>query len=123
LCEARVLVDPEEVAGRVEKRREDFGPVLACREDDRATFCNDGLRGGGGVGDHDVGKDAGVGIGCPVADPCATDLSGRVVERGPVRVARSDVPAEGALVKGGGLVDIEGRDLEVADLAVGVDGD
>jgi hypothetical protein len=50
-------------------------------------------------------------------------LSGRVVERGPLRVAESDVPAEDALVEGGGLVDVEGRDLEVADLAVGVDGD
>src|ERR1700681_36507 len=105
LRQARLLVDAEEVPGRIEERRQDLAPVCSRRKHDVASGGHDRTGGGGGIGNHDVGQDPGLGIWCPVENPGATDLTGRVIEGRTVGIAKSNVPAEDALVESGRLAD------------------
>lgn len=80
LGEAGLLVDAKKVAGRVKERSQDLGPVLSRGEHDLATRSNHCFGCSGRVGNHDVGKDAGLGIGGSVMNPRTADLSGRIVK-------------------------------------------
>src|ERR1700676_1892189 len=115
LRQARLLVDAEEVPGWVEERRQDLTPGRSRRKHDVAPAGSDRGGGGGCIGNHDVGQDAGLGIRCPVENPGATDLSGGVVEGRTVGIAKPNVPAEDTLVESSRLADVESRDLQIAE--------
>src|SRR5579884_3186100 len=82
LCQARLLVDAQNVTSRVAKVGVDFVLVRFDRLDDFAAGSGDGLGRGCGIGDHNVYEQAGTRRGRTVKDPGATHLTDGVVEGG-----------------------------------------
>jgi len=114
-----LLVDAEDVAGRVLEAGGDFGVVASDGLGDRASGGGDGLDGGGGVVHHDVDEEAGVGGGWAVEDPSSAYLAGGVVKGGCSVTAGADLPAEDGLIEFGGAGDVGRWDFYVTDLSVG----
>ena len=115
----RLLVEANYVAGGVAESGSDFGGVGADGLDDFALVGEDGVEGGGHAVAHDVKQKAGLGGGRASEDEGAADLAGGVVKGGAAIAAFADGPVEDLVVEVGGARDVGGRELEVADFAVG----
>src|SRR6266513_390386 len=122
LGQTRLLVDPHQVSCGVTKRGHDLTGVLVNGFNDLAAGRDDGVNCKGRAGDHDVDHQAGSGRDRPPEDPGAADLADGVVERRRAVPSLSNMPAEGAPVELGRLLDVVGRNLDVADLARPVSG-
>jgi hypothetical protein len=95
-----------------------LGRVCTDRLDDLATVTDDRLDGSRHVVDHDVEQQARVRRRWSSDDPCATDLANAVVECDSPSGRSPDPPAEYRLLERGGTLDVDSRNLDVAQLAV-----
>src|ERR1051326_293527 len=71
---------------------------------------------------HDVDQDTRIPSRFTSGHPRAAHLPDRVVERGVPISPCSELPPENVSVKGGRFIDVNGRDLQVADFAVAIGG-
>src|SRR5438876_5292158 len=113
------LVQADHVPGRIPEPRRDLLRVPADRLHERPAMRDDVLDGRGDALHHDVDHEARSAGGWPAEYPGPADRAHRVVERRRAVAALANPPAEDLLVEFGGLADVERRDLDVADLAVG----
>src|SRR5687767_3779610 len=116
-CSPTFLIEPEHVAVEIPKPRDDL-TVITRRLHDLTTPVEDTAHRLVDVFDHHVDEDAGVARRRPPPHPGPTDLPNAVIERVVPVAAPADDPAKDCAIESGGSLDIGGRDLDVADLAI-----
>jgi tRNA-binding protein len=114
----RLLVEPEHVPCRITKPGRDLGRVGVDGLYDHAAVGHDRLERRGNAVDHHVEEKAGLRGRRAAEHPSAAHLAGGVVEGGLAVVTLPDVPAEDVPIESRGARDVDGGNLDVADLAV-----
>src|SRR5262245_55887652 len=115
----RLLVQSDNVAGRIAEPRGDLGGVGPDRLDDGSAVGLDGATRLGRIVDHDIEQETGRRPGASSADEGAADLAGRVIEGLRTVPACPHGPAEDLRVESRRLSDVDGRQLEITNLPVG----
>src|SRR5262249_6247388 len=115
---ARLLVEADHIAARIEKARGDLGRIRADRLHDFRSRGGNSFYGFGHAVDHDVDHESRLRGGRTAQHPCAAYLACRVIKRDAAISAAADVPPKETLVKLGRLINIVGGHLDVADFAV-----
>jgi hypothetical protein len=120
------LVETDEIAGGIEESGDGRGAAgrigLRRGDDFGAVGCGE-RKSGGDIVNPDVGEEARFSCGIASGDPSAADVAGGVVEAGTIGIAMADIPGKDFFVECGGLVDIEGRNFEIAEARAAQEGD
>src|SRR4029077_1007772 len=116
-CQAGLLVDADHVPRGVAKRCDNLAGIGVNRLHDLTPGRDDRFNRGGGIADHDVNHQPGLGRDRPSDYPCAADLVDGVVEGRRTVAALSRLPTEGTPVELGRLLVVLCGNLDVANLA------
>src|SRR5256884_3205720 len=116
---AGFLVETDHVSGGILESRGDLRGVGADRLHEHAAVGDDGVNRRGHAVHHDVEEKARLRPGLAARYPGTAHLADRIVERGMTIAPLPEAPTEDFPVEVGGAMDVEGGNLEVADLAVG----
>src|SRR6266699_2859929 len=113
-----VLVQAQQIFRRVTEPCRNLGSISADWLHDLTAVCFDRLNGGGDAVNHDVDQQAGFGHRLSAQDPCTAHFTYRVIKGDGSIAARPKLPIKTFLVKSGRGVDVDCRNLDVADLSV-----
>src|SRR5262252_9611140 len=113
-----LLIQAENVSGRIFEARGYFGSIAANFLHDYAPFRSHFIDRCGRAVDHDVNQQTDFSHGFSMQDPGAAYFSDAVVESNAAVAAGANVPAENALVEFCRCLHVNCRHLDVADLAV-----
>src|SRR5258706_1135173 len=115
---ARLLIQSNHVPGRICEAARESRCIDTNRLDNLASLRDDRVHGRLHAVDHDINQKSSRGGGRTPRHPRSTDSAHRVVERERAVTSPARLPAEDARVERGGAIDVDGRNLEITDLAV-----
>src|SRR5437773_6545178 len=113
-----VLVQAQYISRRVTEPCRNLGSISADWLHDLPAVCFDRLDGGGDAVNHDVDQQAGFGHRLSAQDPGTAHFAYRVIKGDSSIAARPELPIKTLLVKSGRGVNVDCRNLDVADLSV-----
>src|SRR5437773_7466008 len=113
-----MLIEADHVSSRVAEPRRDLGRIRADRLHNFTAQGDNRLKSRGHAIDHNVNEKAGRRGGRAPEHPGAAYFAGRIVKGGAAVTSLPDAPLEDLLVEFGGVRNVGGRNLDVADLAV-----
>src|SRR6266705_2498649 len=112
------LVQAQHISRRITEPCCNLGSITPDWLHDLTAVRLDCFDSGGDAVNHDVDQQAGLGHRLPAQEPCTAHFAYRVIKSDSSIAARPDLPIKTFLVKSGRGVDVDCRNLDVADLSV-----
>src|SRR2546430_17348141 len=113
-----LLIQTQNIPGRIGESGGDFRRVCAQRLHDRTAICRYLVNGRGYAINHDVDQQSHVSHRFAIQHPGAADLTDTVIKCQVTVAPRSDIPTENFFVEGSGSIDILRGYFDVANLTL-----